>query len=370
MCPPGWTTRLDRNADFPRLAQARRREPGAPESGSARYRARVRIHRDLAGWGIFFIVAGGVPLAVQTGLLDPSVLDRWWSFWPLILVGIGLGLIFTRTPLEILGGLLVSGTLGLLAAGILTGGFGGFGGIGEFPSSVCGPGGGGTPFAPRSGILESDASVRVEVSCGTAEIRTTAGETWTVEGVDDDGRGPNIEADGAMLDVSPPDGDVGRFMGERDRWVVRLPTSTLLDVQLTVDAGEAVADLVDARLGTVEVELNAGTATVNLRDVLAVGRIDVGLNAGSLGLYLPAVSTTGSIEANAGSIRLCAPEGVALRLNTSDSALSSQDFGSAGLVQVGDTWETPGYDTAVTRIELETQANVGSFSLNPAEGCS
>ena len=327
----------------------------------------MRIHRDLAGWGVFFIVAGGVPLAVQTGLLDPSILDRWWSFWPLILVGIGLGLIFTRTPLEILGGLLVSGTLGLLAAGILTGGFGG---IGEFPSSVCGPGGGGTPFAPKSGNFESDATVSVDSSCGNVEIRTTAGDTWTVEGVDDGGRGPNVKADGATLDVSPPDGDVGRFMGERDRWVIRLPNTPILDLRLSVDAGEAVTDLTDARLGTVEVELNAGTATVNLRDALEVRRIEVGVNAGSLGLYLPAVSTTGWIEANAGSIRLCAPAGVGLRLHTADSALSSQDFGSAGLVQVGDTWETPGFDTAVTRIELETQANVGSFSLNPGEGCS
>ena len=327
----------------------------------------MRIHRDLAGWGVFFIVAGGAPLAAQTGLLDPSVLERWWSFWPLILVGIGLGLIFTRTPLEIVGGLLVSGTLGLLAAGILTGGFGG---IGEFPSSVCGPGGGGTPFTPRSGTLESDASVRVEISCGNAEIRTTAGDTWTVEGVDEGGRGPNIEADGATLDITPPDGDVGRFMGERDRWVVRLPTSRILDLQLSVDAGEAVVDLAGARLGTVEVELNAGTATVYLQDVVEIDRIDVGLNAGTLGLFLPAVSTTGSIEANAGSIRLCAPEGVALRLHTADSALSTQDFGSAGLVQVGDTWETPGYDTAVARIELETQVNVGSFSLHAAENCS
>ena len=117
----------------------------------------MRIHRDLAGWGVFFVVAGGVPLAVQTGMLDPAVLDRWWSFWPLILVGIGLGLIFTRTSLEMLGGLIVSGTLGLLAAGILTGGFGG---IGDLPSGVCGPGGGGTPFPTRSGSFETDAAVQ------------------------------------------------------------------------------------------------------------------------------------------------------------------------------------------------------------------
>lgn len=162
----------------------------------------MRIHRDLAGWGLFFVVAGGIPLAVQTGLLPPTVLDRWWSFWPLILVGVGLGLMFTRTSLEILGGLLVSASLGLMAAGILTSGSGG---IGDLPSGVCGPGGG------------------------------------------------------------------------------------------------------NARLGSLEVQLDAGRATVDLSDVSQVDHIDIRLNAGSLGLYLPAVSTTGSIEANAGSMRLCAP---------------------------------------------------------------
>ena len=221
-----------------------------------------------------------------------------------------------------------------------------------------------------SGHFESDATVRVEVTCGTVEIRTTEGDTWTVEGLDETGVGPSVQADGESLEVTPPDGDVGTFLGERDTWVVRLPTAHRLDLHLTVDAGEAVTDIVGARLGVVEVELNAGKATVNLRDATEVDGIDVGINAGTLGLYLPAVSTTGSIQANAGSIRLCAPEGVALRLETGDSVLSSQDFEAAGLVQNGDAWETPGYDTAVIRIELQTEANAGSFSLNPPEGCS
>jgi hypothetical protein len=327
----------------------------------------VRIHRDLAGWGVFFIVAGGVPLAVQTGLLDPAVLDRWWSFWPLILVGIGLGLIFTRTPLEMVGGLIVSGTLGLLAAGILTSGFGG---IGDLQTGVCGPSEGGTPFETRTGDFESDASVSVEAACGTVEINTNAGQSWTVGGVDETGQGPSIEADGESLSVSPPDDDFGGFVGERDRWVVSVPTAPRLDLFMSVDAGSVVADLQDARLSVVEVELNAGQATVILRDAAEVGGIEASLNAGSLGLYLPSVSTTGTIEANAGSVKLCAPPGVALRLHTNENVLSSYDFGAAGLVQVGDTWETPGYDTAVTRIELQIEANVGSFRLNPQEGCS
>ncbi len=326
----------------------------------------MRIHRDLAGWGVFFIVAGAVPLAVQTGLLSPDVLDRWWSFWPLILVGIGLGLIFTRTPLEVLGGLMVSGTLGLLAAGVLTSGFGG---LGDLPSGVCGPGGGGQSFQPRNGTFESDASVVVEVDCGTVEV-SADGQAWSVEGVDDDGLGPQVEADGRQLEIKPPDGDVGRFLGESDRWVVRLPTTTRLDVDLRVDAGSLAADLTDLTLRVVAVELNAGQATINLRNVVEIQELEANLNAGALALTLPAQSMTGSIEANAGSIRLCAPEGAALRLDTSDSVLSSVDFGEAGLIQIGDVWETPGYDTAVTRIELQTTANAGSFRLDPPEGCS
>jgi hypothetical protein len=152
--------------------------------------------------------------------------------------------------------------------------------------------------------------------------------------------------------------------------VVRLPTANRLDLELKVDAGSAVADLGGARLGTVDVQLNAGQATVILRDVAEIDGIDVGSNAGSLGLYLPSITTTGSIEANAGSVRICAPEGVALRLHTGDSLLSSYDFGSSGLVQTGDGWETPGYDTAVTRIELRIEANAGSIRLDPEEGCS
>lgn len=329
----------------------------------------MRIHRDLAGWGVFFIVAGGLPLAVQTGLVDPAVLDRWWSFWPLILVGIGLGLIFTRTPLEMVGGLIVSGTFGLLAAGVLTSGFGG---IGDVRSGVCGsgPDGAGTPFQARTGSFESDASVSVEVACGTVDLSTNVGQSWTVEGTDDAGRGPRIEADGESLFVSSPEDDFGGFLDERDRWVVSLPTEPRLDLFMSVDAGSVVADLQEARLGVLDVELNAGQATVILRDATEVGGIEATLNAGSLGLYLPSVSTTGTIEANAGSIKLCAPPGVALRLHTDENVLSSYDFGSAGLVQVGDTWETPGYDTAVTRIELQIEANVGSFRLDPEEGCS
>ena len=78
---------------------------------------------------------------------------------------------------------------------------------------------------------------------------------------------------------------------------------------------------------------------------------------------------TGTIEANAGTVKLCAPEGAGLRLRTGDSIIASYDYAGHGLVQDGTTWTTPGYDTADVQIDLETRANAGSFSLDPEGGC-
>ena len=86
-------------------------------------------------------------------------------------------------------------------------------------------------------------------------------------------------------------------------------------------------------------------------------------------MTLPRVSMTGTIQANAGAVRLCAPPGVALKLHTGESIVASYDYADHGLEQDGSTWTTPGYDTAAQRIELQTEANAGSFVLDPEDGC-
>ena len=64
----------------------------------------------------------------------------------------------------------------------------------------------------------------------------------------------------------------------------------------------------------------------------------------------------------------CAPAGLGLQLRASDS-LSGNNFGSAGLVHVGDVWQTPGYDTSVHKANLTASTSLGSLSINPAGGC-
>jgi hypothetical protein len=150
---------------------------------------------------------------------------------------------------------------------------------------------------------------------------------------------------------------------------VSLPEDVDLDVSMELNAGSATIVLGQASLEAFDFTLNAGSATVNMGDVIEVGTFVVELNAGALELTVPGQTFDGSIEVNAGSVSLCTPPGAALRLNTAESIVTSYDYDGEGLVKDGSTWETPGFDTAETRIELETRANAGSFTLNPEDGC-
>ena len=49
--------------------------------------------------------------------------------------------------------------------------------------------------------------------------------------------------------------------------------------------------------------------------------------------------------------------------------ITSYDYDEQGLVQNGKVWYSPDFDTAAQRIDLITEGNAGSFTLNPREGC-
>ena len=74
------------------------------------------------------------------------------------------------------------------------------------------------------------------------------------------------------------------------------------------------------------------------------------------------------MSANAGSLELCVPDGVDLRIRLEDNALGSNNFAEAGLVEVGDTWTRVGGGSA--RIDITASANLGSITLNPDDGCA
>jgi hypothetical protein len=320
------------------------------------------INRRLFLWGLFFIIAGAVPLAVRLGVIGGEVASRWWTLWPLIIVGWGVGLILQRTPADVLGRLIVTATLGLMAGGILAAGP-------HMPGFSCG-GRGGSGFPAATGAFGDRAEVDIELDCGSLTLGAVDGSAWQVSGTDPNGSAPQIAAGPDRLSLRPSGGSVP-FLEASPAWTVNLPRSSELSLSVTVNAGEARVNMGGAKLAGVDMTLNAGSARFDFGDATGLASLDVTVNAGSVTINLPATGTAGSFTVNAGSIAFCVPNGANLRVQSNDQLTASSNYAAQGLTRAGDTWTSAGFDpTATNRIELTNTANAGSLTLNPKEGCN
>jgi len=76
----------------------------------------------------------------------------------------------------------------------------------------------------------------------------------------------------------------------------------------------------------------------------------------------------GDLKTNLGSLDVCVPAGLGVRVTSSDS-LSSSDFSGAGMVRVGGSWQTPNFDTATHKATFSVETSLGSLKLHSAGGC-
>lgn len=327
----------------------------------------MRANRGLLGLGVFFIVTGAVPLAVRNGAIDVRRLDGVFTLWPLVLVGIGLGLVLARTRAAVIGNLVIGVTLGLMAGSFLAGASAsGFGVV------SCGTGSGadsGTPFETHTGVFTRAAQVDLEMRCGSVEGRLVAGSGWQVAGTAGQGLAPQVSAAEGRLRVSAPSQSVPVIGAESAHWTVDLPEAVDMELDMGVDAGSADLALDAGRVTKLSVDVNAGEARVGLRDDASLRSLEASANAGSLTLDLPAASWRGSISVNAGSAEVCLPPGTAVRVRAGDVSLGSTNLAARGLVQDGSTWSTPGLDPTGEVVELDLSVNLGSFTLDPENGC-
>lgn len=324
----------------------------------------MRVDPRFLNWGVFFILLGAIPLAVSQGLIPDDAVDGWWRFWPLILIGIGVGLLLRRTSFHFVGGLLVAATFGLMFGSLLAGGV-----AGQIPFGFsCTSDRSGTAFADQSGTLGPSGSVSLEMSCGDLTVTPTAGTGWTLTGTGPDGRAPQINASAERLSIRAPEGSwFGSFGNEGSTWRVALPIDPTLDLSTTLNAGTSSLSLAGMHLDDYSGTTNAGKTTIDFTGT-TLRRLSYTVNAGSTLITLPAASVAGSATVNAGSLGLCVAPGSGLRIE-SGSVLGSNNYGQKGLVQTGSTWTTPGYATSAVQIDLSISANAGSVELDPAGGC-
>src|SRR5664280_2971296 len=109
-----YSDRSGPSAGIARLGPNPRARPVTGSAASLREVVHMGVDRGRLNWGVFFIVLGAVPLAYHQGAVSSSAIGEAWRLWPLILVGIGLGFVLSRTPAAFLGGLVVAATLGLV----------------------------------------------------------------------------------------------------------------------------------------------------------------------------------------------------------------------------------------------------------------
>lgn len=328
----------------------------------------MHVNRGLLGWGVFFVALGGVPLAVQGGLLDASIARRAWELWPLLLIGVGLGLALRNTPLDALGGVVAAVTFGLMAGGLVAAGVG--------PGSslaLCGFGnnaGTSTTTPGMSGTLASGASVDLSVNCGDLTASAAPGTGWSLSWPSG-ATTPESDASSARLRLR---------MGEQHgfgvgyaatKWTLAMPADPDLSLSLSVNAGSARLGLGGMHVTSLSASVNAGDGHIDMAQAQGTTSVDSSVNAGSLTVSLPSPAGTlrGSLTANAGSLSVCAPAGVPLRVRVVDQSLGSTNLAQRGLAQNGNTWTRGAWDTATSRIDLSVSANLGSITLDPEDGC-
>lgn len=322
----------------------------------------MHLDRRLVFVGIFFIVFGGVLLGARQGWIPEDVVASLWQLWPVLLIAVGLSIILARGPGAWIGGAFAAAVLGVMAAGLVQ--------TGIAPFIGCGGGDQpGTPFEGQSGQLASTSSVDVAFSCGELQVTTASGSAWTLDGSSKDGRQPDVRTTDGGIEIEARERTVIGFGGGRESWRIALPREPTIDLGLTLNAGSGRLELAGTHLASVDVTVNAGSLSLDFRDAAAMQALDGTVNAGSNVTWLPNLPIRGDLTVNAGSLVICAPEGLGLRLVTGDNPISSNDFDRAGLVKTGDGWETPGYATAAIRTELDVTANAGSLSLNPTQPC-
>ena len=330
----------------------------------------MRVNRGLLGWGVFFIALGAVPIAVRGGVVGAGTASQAWQLWPMLLIGAGLALALRNTGWAAVGNVVVGLAFGLMAGGVVAGGV-----SPGAPLSVCGVPGtasAGPNGAPVTGTLAPEASVRLAADCGTLNVTTAAGSGWSIAWPAEGVTAPDIGSpDGANLDAEFGQRH-GFAVGEpAARWDVVLPEDPSINLSLEVGAGSLRAALGSAHVASVDAAVNGADARLDLGGAIGTRSVSGSVNAGSLRVTLPTPSDglSGTFAANVGSVSICAPSGVPLRITVDGEALGSVNFGQRGMAQDGSIWTRGAWASSPSRLDLHVSVNLGSITLDPENGC-
>jgi hypothetical protein len=190
--------------------------------------------------------------------------------------------------------------------------------------------------------LNGAQQARVRIKFGAGELVThVAAPGSLVDGSFDGGVKHRVDGPGQVELVQDLDHGWPWF-DPKTRWDVGLPAGLPLDLRLETGACRETIDLSDLRVS--RLELHTGASETTIRLPRAAG------------------STSVRAEAGAASLTIEVPPGVAARIH-SRMALGSTQVDPGLFQRTGDGYESPGYDTAANRADVDVQGGVGQLRV-------
>jgi hypothetical protein len=284
-------------------------------------------------WGSLLVLLGTLALLDNFNIVEVQF-GELWRLWPLAIVAGGIAVLpmkgFAKSVVS------VAFVIASLAAVFYV-----------------------VTAAPRAGTIKQDSQAVVLDDTGSIEaarisVRAGAGE------VNLDGNAKDDEVVAADLRSNFATLGQKEFV-ENGTQVVELA----LDGSRTWWHGswENTLDVSLGRELPTELTIDSGAAAVvaDLRNVVLT-KLDLRTGASSVELTLGGAAQRTEVELSAGasSIVVRVPRNAGVRAKTS-GALSSSDF--AGLSQVGEYYQTEGFDDADTQITIEASIAAASFTL-------
>jgi hypothetical protein len=291
----------------------------------------------LIAIGVFFLLS-------NLGLITWDFWEAVGRLWPIVLIALGLDLLVGRRSL--LGSaLVVLVTIVMLGAGLFWLNLGG--GRGEIVTGEV------------SQALDSATSAEVAIIFDVGRLQldalpadspflVTGNLTYDERRADQVRQSYDKQGNVARYEIAAH-GSSGNIpfgsRGEHNRWDLMLNRDVLMD--LTIRTG----------VGTSELDLSL----LNLSD------LSINTGVGQTTIIMPGQGqVNGVINGGVGELIIQIPDGIAARIDVKTGLGSSQVTGD--FEQNGSVYTSPGYETAVDRLDLELRAGIGQVTVRRLTG--
>jgi hypothetical protein len=258
-------------------------------------------------WGSLILLIGIVLLLENAGIFDQFGISIWMIFWPLVIILVGIWFLFRAVF-----------------------------GKDEAEREVL------------SVPLEDATQARLTLKHGAGRLALRGAEMpglllegEFIGGVEQRQHSAGI---GVELTLEVPARDFPWAIGVHRgfEWDIRLATGIPYAIKVRTGANETSLDLTNLIVTELDLETGASSTDVRLPE-----------NAGT---------TRVKAESGAASLNFVVPAGVSARIRTS-AGLASIEIDELRFPRRGNYYESPDYDTAINRVEMELEAGIASVTV-------